>query len=152
MKVNFQNSYTDAIGLMKDGHAQAFTLGTTIPASSVMDLAAGRDMKLLDLTDALPEMKKINPGYTRVTVPANTYPKQDKDVGVIGYATHLVVSCKLPEDRVYTMVKTMAAHVADMAAVNKDMKSLTPKGMAEDIGVPLHPGARKFYRESGAIM
>lgn len=152
MKVNFQNSYTDAIGLMKDGHAQAFTLGTTIPASSVMDLAAGREIKLLDLTDALPEMKKINPGYTRVTIPANTYPKQDKDVGVIGYATHLVVSCKLPEDRVYTMVKTMAAHVSDMAAVNKDMKSLTPKGMAEDIGVPLHPGARKFYREAGAIM
>jgi TRAP transporter TAXI family solute receptor len=152
MKVNFQNSYTDAIGLMKDGHAQAFTLGTTIPASSVMDLAAGRDMKLLDLTEALPEMKKINPGYTRVTVPAHTYPKQDKDVGVIGYATHLVVSCKLPEDRVYTMVKTMAAHISDMAAVNKDIKSLTPKGMAEDIGVPFHPGARKFYREAGAMM
>jgi TRAP-type uncharacterized transport system substrate-binding protein len=50
------------------------------------------------------------------------------------------------------MVKTMAAHISDMAAVNKDIKTLTPKGMAEDIGVPFHPGARKFYKEAGALM
>ena len=35
-------------------------------------------------------MKKINPGYTLVTVPKGTYPKQDQDVKVIGYATHIV--------------------------------------------------------------
>lgn len=152
MKVNFQNSYTDAVGLMKDGHAQVFTLGTTVPAASVMDLASGRDIKLLDLSDSLAEMRKINAGYTLVNVKAGTYPKQDKDVNVIGYATHIVVSCKLPEERVYTMVKTMAAHIKDMATLNKDIAGLTPKGMAEDIGVPFHPGARKYYREAGAIM
>ena len=41
-KVSFVNSYTDAASLLKDGHVQVFTLGTTIPASSVMDVAAGR--------------------------------------------------------------------------------------------------------------
>ena len=30
------------------------------------------------------------------------------------------------------------------------MKGLTPKQMAEDIGVPFHPGAAKFYKEVGA--
>jgi uncharacterized protein len=29
-KVNFVNSYTDAASMLKDGHAQVFTLGTTI--------------------------------------------------------------------------------------------------------------------------
>ena len=29
------------------------------------------------------------------------------------------------------------------------MGSLKPKDMAEDIGVPFHPGAAKFYKESG---
>jgi len=152
MKVNFQASYTDAISLMKDGHAQAFTLGTTIPASSVMDLATARDLKLLDLADSLGEMKKINPGYTLVTVPGKTYPKQDADTKVIGYATHLIVSCKLPDTQVYTMAKTMAAHVDDMSAINRDIKGLTPQMMAEDIGVPFHPGAKRFYSESGVRM
>ena len=36
---------------MQDGHAAAFTLGTTIPAGAVMDLASARDIKLLDLSD-----------------------------------------------------------------------------------------------------
>jgi len=37
------------------------------------------------------------------------------------------------------------------AAVNKAMTGLTPKMMAEDVGVPFHPGAAKFYKEAGAL-
>ena len=151
-KVNFLASYTDAVSLVKDGHAQVFTLGTTVPASSVMDLASARDIKLLGIdAKILAEMKKINPGYAKLTIKAGTYPKQDKDVDVIGYATHIIAACDLPENLVYTMVKTMAANVADMAASNKAISGLTPKIMAEDVGVPLHKGAAKFYKEVGAI-
>ncbi|NBS67264.1 MAG: C4-dicarboxylate ABC transporter substrate-binding protein, partial [Betaproteobacteria bacterium] len=50
----------------------------------------------------------------------------------------------------YTMTKVMATHVGDLAAVVKPITGLTPSMMAADIGVPLHPGAEKFYREAGA--
>ncbi len=142
-------SYTDSVAQVKDGHAAAFGLGTAIPSGAVMDLASARDIKLLDLSSSLPEMKKLNPGYTLVTVPKGTYPKQDADVKVIGYATHLVVSCKLPADQVYTMTKTIADNVKTLGSVNKSIASVTPKEMAEDIGVPFHPGAAKFYKEAG---
>jgi TRAP-type uncharacterized transport system substrate-binding protein len=36
-----------------------------------------------------------------------------------------------------------------MATVAKAMSTLDPKGMAEDIGIPFHPGAAKFYKEAG---
>ncbi len=151
-KVNFLASYTDAVDLVKDGHADVFTLGTTVPASSVMDLASARGVKLIGIDDkTLAEMKKINPGYSKLTIKAGTYPKQDKDVDVIGYATHIIAACDLPEDMVYKMVKAMAANVADMAASNKAISGLTPKIMAEDVGVPLHKGAAKFYKEVGAL-
>lgn len=142
-------SYTDSVTQMQDGHAAAFGLGTAIPAASIMDLASARPIKLLDLSDSLPEMKKLNPGYTMVTVPKGTYPKQDADVKVIGYATHIVASCKLPEDMIYAMTKAIAASTSSLGAVSKDMIKLTPKEMAEDIGVPFHPGAAKFYKEAG---
>ena len=57
-------SYTDAVTQVQDGHAVAFTLGTTIPSGAVMDLASARDVKLLDLADQLDAMRKLNPGYT----------------------------------------------------------------------------------------
>lgn len=145
-------SYTDSVTQMQDGHAVAFGLGTTIPSGAVMDLAAARDIKILDLSDQLAEMRKLNPGYTLVTIPKATYPKQDKDVKVIGYATHIVASCKLPTDTVYAMTKAMAQNIASMAAVNKSIAGLTPKAMAEDIGVPFHPGAAKFYKEAGVTV
>jgi TRAP transporter TAXI family solute receptor len=148
VKVSFVG-YSDSVNQMKDGHAVAFALGTQIPAGAIMDLAAARDIKLIDQSSSLGSMKKINPGYTLNTIPKGTYPKQNNDVKVIGYATHLFVSCKLPADQVYTMVKTIAANTKTLATVAKDIATLTPQGMAEDIGVPFHPGAAKFYKEAG---
>jgi TRAP transporter TAXI family solute receptor len=151
-KTNFQAGYTDAVDMMKDGHAQVFTLGTTSPASSVMDLASGRDIDLVPVDDkTMDELHKMNPGYHKLVIKAGTYPKQDKDVPAIGYSTHVVARCDLPEDMVYQMTKMMATHVADMAAVVKPIEGLTAKDMAVDIGVPFHKGAVKYYKEVGAM-
>jgi TRAP transporter TAXI family solute receptor len=149
LKVSFHASYTDAVDLVKDGHAHGMTLGTTVPSSAVMDLASARDVKLLPVSDEMvTAMRKTNRGYIKVTIPPNTYTKQDKPVDVIGYATHIVVACSLTEQLVYNMVKIMAANVTELASVNKAITGLTPKAMAEDVGVPFHPGAARFYKEA----
>jgi uncharacterized protein len=151
-KANFQAAYTDAVSMMKDGHAQIFTLGTTAPASAIMDLASARDVKLVPVDDkTMAALQKVNPGYNKLIIKAGTYPKQDVDVPVIGYSTHIVAACDLPEDTVYKLTKAMAENVDAMAAVVKPITGLTPKDMALDIGVPLHKGAAKFYKEKGAI-
>jgi TRAP transporter TAXI family solute receptor len=151
LKVSFV-SYTDAVTQVQDGHAVAFFAGTTIPSGAVMDIASARDVKLLDLAGDIDAMKKLNPGYTLNTIPKGTYPKQDKDIRVIGYATHIVASCKLPEDTVYGMAKAISQNTALLASIVKDIRTLTPKGMAADIGVPFHRGAAKFYKEAGVTV
>jgi len=151
-KVNFQASYTDAVDMMKDGHVQVFTLGTTAPASAIMDLASARDIVMVPIDDkTMAALKKENPGYNKLTIKAGTYPKQDKDVPAIGYTTHIVAACDLPEDVVYKMTKAMATNVGDMAAVVKPITGLTAKDMAIDIGVPFHKGAARYYKEVGAM-
>ena len=151
-KVQFQAAYTDAVSLMKDGHAQVFTLGTTSPASAVMDLASARDIDLVPVDDkTMSELNRMNPGYHKLIIKAGTYPKLDKDVPAIGYTTHVVAACDLPEDTVYRMTRAMATHIDDMAAVVKPIQGLTVKEMATDIGVPFHKGAAKYYKEVGAM-
>lgn len=149
VKASFTNSYTDSVEQMKDNRMHMFTLGTGIPASSIMDLASARDIKLIDLGSIYEDMKKINPAYKLVTIPKGTYPKQDKDVQVIGYYTHIVASCALPEDTVYKMTAAMVANKTNLAAVYKDVANMTPQVMAQEIGVPFHPGAAKWYKEQG---
>jgi uncharacterized protein len=151
-RISFQASYTDAVSMLKDGHAQVMTLGTTAPASAVMDLASARDIKLVPVDDKTFDfVKKANAGHNKLTIKAGTYPKQDRDVNVIGYSTHLVVACDLPENTVYQMVKTMAGNVDAMASVVKSIEGMKAKDMAQDIGVPFHKGATKFYKEAGAL-
>ncbi|MBE0547888.1 MAG: TAXI family TRAP transporter solute-binding subunit [Rubrivivax sp.] len=145
-------SYTDAVSLMKDNNAQAFTLGTTVPASSIMDLASARDIQLVGIPDdKFQAIRKLNPGYTKLIIPAGSYPKQTQDVQTIGYATHVIARCDLDEKVVYAILKGMVANKADLAAIASAMKDLTPKMMAEDIGVPLHKGAARFYKEAGVL-
>jgi TRAP transporter TAXI family solute receptor len=150
-KVN-HGSYTDSVSQMKDGHVQIFSMITTVPASAVMDLASARDIRVLEVpNDKLAALQKINRGYDKRIIKAGSYPKQDKDVQTIGTWTHLIASCKLPEKLVYDITKALAQNTEHLGNVVKAVKGLTPKEMATDVGVPYHPGALKYYKESGAL-
>lgn len=150
-KVN-HGSYTDSVSQLKDGHAQVFTLITTVPASSVMDLASARDIRVLEVPDEkLKALQKINRGYDKRIIKAGSYPKQDKDVQTIGTWTHLVASCKLPADTVYKITKALATNVENLGNVVSAVKGLTVKDMASDVGVPYHPGALKYYKEAKVL-
>ncbi len=149
VKASFTNSYTDSVEQMKDNRVHIFALGTAIPASSIMDLASAREIRLLDMAGIYEDMKKINPAYKLVTVPKGTYPKQDKDVQVIGYYTHIIAACSLPEEMVYKVTAAFMSSKDAMASVYKELGQLTPQIMSQDIGVPFHPGAAKWYKEQG---
>ncbi len=147
-KVN-HGSYNDSVDQLKDGHAQAFGLITTVPASAVMDLAAAREIRVLEVPDEkLKALQQINAGYDKRIIKAGSYPKQDKDVQTIGTWTHFIASCKLPEDTVYKITKALAQNIPTLGAVVAAVKEMTVKEMAIDIGVPYHPGALKYYKEA----
>jgi len=150
-KVNF-GSYTDSVSQLKDGHAQVFTLVTTVPASAIMDLASARDIRVIDFPDdKFKAMQQMNRGYDKRIIKAGSYPKQDKDVQTIGTWTHLIASCKLPESLVYNITRALATNVENLGNVVAAVKGLSVKDMATDLGVPLHPGARKYYQEAKAL-
>lgn len=150
-RVNF-GSYSDSVSQLKDGQAQVFTLITTVPASAVMDLASARDIRVLEFPeDKFKALQQINKGYDKRIIKAGSYPKQDKDVQTIGTWTHLIASCKLPEELVYNITKALASNIETLGNVVSAMKGLSIKDMATDIGVPYHPGALKFYKEAKAL-
>jgi len=145
-------SYTDSVTLMKDGNADFFTIGTSIPASAVMDLASARDVHLVSVPDeGIKRMQALNPGYERVEIPAGTYPKQDHPVVTIGYWTHIIARCDLADNIVYELLDSLYAQLADLAAIARAVKSATPQSMGREIGVPMHPGAARWYADKGVV-
>ncbi len=145
-------SYNDAVALMKDGHAQAFTLITTVPAAAILDLASSRKIRLLSVPeDKFKELQKINSGYSRREIPKGIYPGVEYGVHQFGTFTHLMIRADLPDDLVYGITKALAKNADSLGAVVKDVKGLNAKEMAFDVGVPYHPGALRFYKEAGVL-
>lgn len=143
-------SYSDGVSLLKDNNAQVMTLGTTVPASAIMDLDSAADITLVNVDDdMMAKMKEINPGFVARTIPAGSYEDQKEDVQAIGYATHLIARCDLPAETVTALLKNMVANVGDLQAIATAMKGMTPEQMGEDVGVPMHEGAKAFYEAQG---
>jgi uncharacterized protein len=145
-------SYNDSVALLKDGNSEVFTLGTTVPASAIMDLASARDIRLLEVDDALlAKMQELNQGYQRIEIPAGSYPGQDEAVPTIGYTTHLIARCDLPDEVVNGLVTQIVEHQQDLAAVAQAIGDTTIEQMGADIGVPFHSGAEKYFKDQGVM-
>jgi TRAP transporter TAXI family solute receptor len=144
--------YSDTVSLMKDGHCAGWMLCTAIPQASIMDLASTRKIRLISLPeDKIKAIQKLNAGYIRRDIPKGTYVGVNYDVQGFGFFTHLIISAKLPDDLVYKITKTMVKNLPRYGDVVKDMKGVTAKDLAMDIGIPFHPGALKYYKEIGAL-
>lgn len=143
-------SYSDSAAQMKDGQADIFTLGSSLPTGSVMDLASSRKITLVDVDEeTFKYFKDKNAAFQRREVKAGAYPGFDETVHAISYDTHMVAPCDYNGDIVKSVLSAIADNNESFAAISKSMANLTVEEMATDIGVPFHPAAKEFYAERG---
>ncbi|GHA87499.1 TAXI family TRAP transporter solute-binding subunit [Modicisalibacter luteus] len=145
-------SYSDSVVAMKDGHAEIFTLGTALPAGSVMDLANSRDISFVPIDDeTFNQFKQQNAAFQKRMVTAGSYPGVNEDVPAITYDTHMIAQCDFDDEIVTAFLEAVVENTDSLGNISRAMKDLTPKEMATDIGVPLHPAAEAFYRKHDAL-
>jgi TRAP transporter TAXI family solute receptor len=130
--------------------ATFFSLG----AGKVQEVSAtvgGVRFLSLDQTPAaLAAIHKFAPGtYIETVQPAPAY------VGIVG-ATNilamdlvLLAGAKTPDETVYRIVKAMHDRKPDLVASLGAFREADEKKLAKQSAVPYHPGAIRFFRESG---
>jgi TRAP transporter TAXI family solute receptor len=133
---------------------QAFAMGwfTTVPASFMLDLGTSLKLRMLSLPeDVIEKMRKINPGFIRHVIPKATYAQYgvEEDVVTIQAPTILIAHAKTPPDVIYKVTKAVVEGREDFARVTAAMKGVTAKDMAQSFGMPVHPGAEKYFKEAG---
>jgi len=150
-KVNFA-SIADQANMFKDGQISVSMIISTLPTGGIMDMANSRPVRMLDIPDNIyNELVKKNSGFSRFTMPKGTYPGMDKDVQTVQFPAHVVVSCKLPDDVVYNMAKSMTEALPDLVNVNAVFKGQTVKDFGAKVSIKFHPGAEKYFKEKGAM-
>lgn len=142
---------------LADGQLDAYFYAAGWPVSAMVQLATTKGMELHSFTDA--DLEKINdliPAYIPSQIPSGVYEGVDYDALTPAVSALLVVSSDLEDELVYGITS---------ALWNKNTRNLLdnghPKGKLitpdtalsgiEALGVPLHPGAERFYKEAGLL-
>jgi TRAP transporter TAXI family solute receptor len=144
---------TQSAEKFKDGSLDAYFQTTGFPQGTLTELAATNGFELLAIDgeqrDRIMAQYKF---FAKDKIPDGTY-KDVKGVETIAVGAQWTTTSKQPDDLVYEITKALWSDKTRAAmdtghAKGKDIKKETA---LQGVGIPLHAGAEKFYKEIGLI-
>jgi uncharacterized protein len=140
--------FLEAVDALERGGADALLWSGGVPTPALAELARRRPIRLLPLTQHLPELRARHGSvYEPVAVPAGVY-GTSAAVPTVGVANLLVGAPGLPDGVADAVVRTLVADAPQLVPPSAlgtqylDQRSLIGTG-----DVPLHPGAAAAYRD-----
>ena len=142
---------------LADGQLDAYFYAAGWPVSAMVQLSSTKGMELHSFSEE--DLQKINgiiPAYIPSKIPAGVYEGVDYEVKTPAVSALLVVSADLDDELVYGITKAMWNDNTRKLLDNGHAKGkqITPDTALDGVmalGVPLHPGAEKFYKEAGLL-
>jgi uncharacterized protein len=139
---------------MKDGAIDAFFFVGGYPAAAIAELAAsGTGIELVPIDG--PNADRIRGDYkffARDEIPANTY-RGVEATRTLSVGAQWITSAKIDPQVIYEVAQGLWAGGTRQAldAGHPKGRLITRDTALSGIGVPLHPGAERFYREAGML-
>ena len=92
-------------------------------------------------------------GWKRVDNPQGHYEqmRDQRPVTSVGYLMPLIVHAGVPDDIVYQLTKLLCEHVDETRRVHRAWSSFEPATAWKNTGAELHPGAARYFEESGLM-
>ena len=142
---------------LADGQLDAYFYAAGWPVAAMVQLASTKGMALHSFTDEdLAKINEIIPAYISSAIPGGVYEGIDGEVKTAAVSALLVVSSDLEEELVYGITEALwndnTRKLLDNGhAKGKQITPDTALNGIEALGVPLHPGAERFYKEAGLL-
>ncbi|MCL5781095.1 MAG: TAXI family TRAP transporter solute-binding subunit [Firmicutes bacterium] len=141
-------SFAEAANGLKDGNIDAAFVTAGFPTAAIQDISAQHKVVLLPIADdKADQLTKEYPFYSKVVIPAGTYPNQDKDVTSLGAKAMLVVTDKMDEQTAYDITKAIFTNLEKLKAAHNVGKLISKESAKDGISIPMHPGAEKYFSE-----
>jgi hypothetical protein len=137
----------------KDGSLDAYFQTTGYPQGTLSELAATNGFELLPIDgEAREKILAQYKFFTKDRIPDGTY-KDVKGVDTIAVGAQWTTSSKQPADLIYEITKALWSDKtrAAMDAGHAKGKEIRKETALLGVGIPLHAGAEKFYKEAGLL-
>ncbi|WP_096272947.1 TAXI family TRAP transporter solute-binding subunit [Paucisalibacillus globulus] len=148
--INAQDlDFDESTGGIQDGNIDAAFITAGTPTGSVEGLAATNEITIVPIAqDKIDALVAEFPYYAADTIPAGTY-GLESDVTTVAVLAMLAVTDSLSEDEVYEMTKAIYDNVDKITHAKG--KLITKESALDGIGIDLHPGAEKYFKEAGLL-
>ncbi|WP_404381976.1 TAXI family TRAP transporter solute-binding subunit [Caenispirillum salinarum] len=124
------------------------------PIQTIADLAERDEISLVPIDgQAADKLADVFPYLTHNVIPADTYPNQTRSVATLAVGAVLLTTAEMTDEMAYAITKSLW-HPTSMElyrAGHPGGRKLDPSRADDDTGVPLHPGAKRFYDERAKI-
>ena len=139
---------------LKNGKIDAFFVVAGYPAASVVDLAAEVPIKLVAIDGAgADSLREEHAFFSKSDVPASAYNGLTENVSTIAVAAQWFTSVNEDEELIYSITKALWNDASRQLLHDGHQKGkfVTLEAATKGIGVPLHPGSERFYKEMGVL-
>ena len=141
--------FAESVDLMKNRQLNATLQSAGLGVASLKDLSTSTEITVVSVPREV--VDKIGPPFVAVTIPANTYTGQDKDVPTAAVVNYLVTSSAVSDDLAYQMTSLIFESLPELVNAHAAGKEIKLETAATGSPVPLHPGAIRYYREKGVM-
>ena len=142
-----------AIEKMKDGSLDGFFFTGGYPFGALTELGATHGFELLAIDgEPAAKLKKQFGFFADDTIPDNVY-KDTKGVKSLAVGAQWVTTSKMDADLVYEVTKGLWSDKAraTLDAGHAKGKAIVKANALLGLGIPLHAGAERFYKEAGLL-
>jgi TRAP transporter TAXI family solute receptor len=147
----FLRSGTAAANLA-EGTIEGFFLIGGVPIPAIRTLAETTPIRLVPIADdVLAKMQANHDPYVRAVIPADIYPGVDVATSTVGFHALWVVSAEASDDLIYAITKALWNEATQRLLDAHDPigRQVRRENALDGLTIPLHPGAKRYYREVG---
>jgi uncharacterized protein len=149
--LEYMRSGTAAANLA-EGSLEGFFLIGGVPIPAIRSLAGTTPIRLIPIADdVLTNMQERYGPYERAVIPAEVYPGVNVVTPTVGFHALWVVSVTTSDDLIYAITRALWNEATQRLLDAHDPigKQVRLENALDGLTIPLHPGAKRFYREAG---
>jgi uncharacterized protein len=121
----------------------------SFPIPRVADIAKATPIRFLGLPPAvIAKMVATDDSIIPQTLPKGTYPTLDEDVATVAIPVGMYTTRHMSNAAAYALTKAFWSQLDPLGEKNAAWHAVTGEVVAT-LGVTLHPGALRFYKEAG---